>query len=349
MTADADGNEREGLRRVAPKPEMAVPEPLLESPLPLEETTEFVTPGEKLFVLAHLGVPKIESSDWTCDIVGLVRHPQALRYDDLAQFGQKTVATIHQCAGNPLDPTRPARLIANVEWRGVLLRDILERADLEPSCQYIWLYGQDYGKFKVPSYAGPYQEHYVKDLPLDYVLSSDVIVATHLNGQALPAKHGFPARIVAPGFYGHNSVKWLCRVEAAGRRANGYFTKELYNDRGSDGTEKPVWRIEPESILVSPGDGSTLAGSPVSIWGWAWSKSEVESVQISTDGGRFWHAAKIDKRQNRSWQRFSYQWTPEQAGRYEVICRAVDQDGHTQPMEGARNAVHRVTVTVATG
>jgi DMSO/TMAO reductase YedYZ molybdopterin-dependent catalytic subunit len=149
-----------------------------------------------------------------------------------------TLRAAHQCAGNPLEPTKPARTIANVEWRGVLLRDILQRVEVSPTCRYIWAYGQDCGSF----YGSPYQEHYVKDLPVDYVMQEDVLVATHLDGEPLPLKHGFPARVVAPGYYGTNSVKWLCRLEAAERRANGYFTNELYNDPAADGVgTKPVW------------------------------------------------------------------------------------------------------------
>jgi DMSO/TMAO reductase YedYZ molybdopterin-dependent catalytic subunit len=139
-------------------------------------------------------------------------------------------------------------LIANVEWRGVLLREILALARVEPSCRYIWAYGLDHGTF----YSSPHQEHYVKDLPLDYVMKHDVIVATHLNGEPLSPKHGFPARIVAPGYYGTNSVKWLCRVEAANRRANGHFTRELHNRLQRTATDI-VPRHERRSAAAEPG------------------------------------------------------------------------------------------------
>ena len=100
-------------------------------------------------------------------------------------------------------------------------------------------------------------------------MTHDVIVATHLNGEPLSPKHGFPARIVAPGYYGTNSVKWLCRIEAADRRANGDFTKELYNDRVPDsGAMKPVWAIEPASVTVSPGADNQLKADREMIFGW---------------------------------------------------------------------------------
>lgn len=143
----------------------------MEFPLPIGQTTEFITPREKLFVLAHFGIPQIASDSWSLDLVGLFGSPRSLRYADLAQFTPKTVRSLHQCAGNPLDPQQPMRIIANVEWRGVLLRDILEQARIAPSCRYLWAYGLDHGTFKTPSYSSPLQQHYVKDLPIEYVLS----------------------------------------------------------------------------------------------------------------------------------------------------------------------------------
>ncbi len=346
MTTKLTGPEptsREGLVRVAPKPRMEIAAPVLEWPLPIEQTTDFFTPTDKLFVLAHFGVPRIERESWRLDVAGLVGNPLSFRYADLARFAPVTLRAAHQCAGNPLDPTKPTRTIANVEWRGVLLRDILKRAELSSECRYVWAYGQDCGSFFS---AGPPQEHYVKDLPLDYVLSEDVLVATHLNGEPLPSKHGFPARVVAPGFYGTNSVKWLCRLEAADRRADGYFTKELYNDPAADGIgTKPVWRIEPESLIVSPANDSVLGAAEITISGWAWAPTEVDSVEISTDGGKTWHGAALDGKRDASWQRFRYAWAPPTAGRYEVMSRATDRQGRAQPLGGARNAVHTIVCT----
>lgn len=343
MNRESNASDREGLLRIAPKPGMAVPEPVLEFPLAPEQNTAFVTPSDKLFVLAHLGIPQIHLGSWSCDVVGLVAAPISLRYADLEQFTPKTVRTVFQCAGNPLDPTNPFRLVANLEWRGVLYREILELAQVDPSCRYIWAYGLDHGTF----YASPHQEHYVKDLPLEYVIKHDVIVATHLNGEPLPPKHGFPARIVAPGYYGTNSVKWLCHLEAADRRANGHFTRELYNDPiPGTGTTKPVWDIAPESVIVSPGKGNELKASIVLISGWARSFSEITSVEVSTDGGETWAPAELGAKKNGAWQRFSYQWAANHAGEFELVSRATDRDGRTQPIDGARNAVHRVGVRV---
>jgi sulfane dehydrogenase subunit SoxC len=343
MTQDSDGEAREGSRRVAPAPDMAVATPVLEFPLAPAQNTAFVTPSDKLFVLAHLGVPRLDVETWRVDVLGQVATPLSMDYAELAGLPQTVVTTVFQCAGNPQVPTQAFRVVANAEWRGVLLRELLARAGVAPSCTHVWLYGQDHG-----SYPGaPYQEHYVKDLPLDYVLLHDVIVATHLNGEPLTAAHGFPARIVAPGFYGTNSVKWLCRIEAADRRANGLFTRELYNDASVDAdAPAPVWHIAPESLIVTPGDGAVLSAEDVTIAGWAWAFDEIAAVAVSTDDGATWTPAQVTPRQAGAWQRFTCPWSPARVGPHALLCRATDRQGRAQPLAGARNAVHRIEVTV---
>ncbi|MGE0860852.1 MAG: molybdopterin-dependent oxidoreductase [Gammaproteobacteria bacterium] len=343
MTLESDDVEREGRRRVAPAPEMAVTTPVLEFPLGPAQNSAFVTPRDKLFVLAHLGVPRIDQETWRFDIAGQVGTALSFRYADLADLPQTSVTTAFQCAGNPQEPARPFRVAANVEWRGVLLRALLARAGVAPSCRYLWAYGLDHGSY----FGMPHQAHYVKDLPLDYVMSHEVIVATHMNGEPLSPAHGFPARIVAPGFYGTNSVKWLCRLEAADRRADGLFTRELYND-ASPGAETPapVWHIAPEALMVSPADGESISTGDKTITGWAWGYAEIVTVAVSTDGGATWGSAELAHRQAGAWQRFSCRWSPTHAGPHVLLCRATDSAGRTQPLEGARNAVHRVAVEV---
>lgn len=343
MTRDSDGEAREGSLRVAPAPDMAVATPVLEFPLAPAQNTAFLTPTDKLFVLAHLGVPRLDEATWRVDVGGQVTTPLSLGYAELASMPQTGVTTVFQCAGNPQAPTQALRVVANAEWRGVLLRELLARAGVAPCCTHVWLYGQDHG-----SYPGtPYQEHYVKDLPLDYVMQHDVLVATHLNGEPLRAAHGFPARIVAPGFYGTNSVKWLCRIEAADRRANGLFTRELYNDASVDADQPaPVWHIAPESLIVTPGDGAALSAEDVTIAGWAWAFDEIVAVAVSVDDGATWTPAEVTPRQASAWQRFTCPWSPMRAGPHALLCRATDRQGRTQPLAGARNAVHRVEVTV---
>jgi sulfane dehydrogenase subunit SoxC len=189
------------------------------------EMTDAVTPSQQLFVLAHFGIPRIDPARWSLTIDGLVGRARTLRLDDLKARSKKVVEAVHQCAGNPLEPDVPTRRIANVRWGGVDLAPLLDEVETEPRARFLWSYGLDGGDF-----AGISCEWYVKDLPLARLAADDVLLAYELNGAPLPAEHGSPVRLVVPGYYGTNSVKWLWRLHLAAHRAKGSFTTDFYND-----------------------------------------------------------------------------------------------------------------------
>ena len=176
-----------------------------------------------------------------------------------------------------------------------------------------------------------------------------------MNGEPLPAEHGFPARLVVPGYFGTNSVKWLWRLHLADRRADGLFTTDFYNDSLSEADiaaglppRRPVWATAPESIIVAPSPEAALAaGEPVEIWGWAWSFRGIAAVEVSVDGGASFARADLEPKRGWAWQRFSLQWRPAARGEAVLCARALEAGGTTQPFEGARNAVHTVRVSVA--
>lgn len=235
------------------------------------------------------------------------------------------------------------RRVMNVVWGGVSLSDILERAGVLPEARFVWSYGLDRG-----SYEGHAVDAYVKDLPLDRV-PQDVLVATELNGAPLPLVHGFPARLLVPGFYGTNSVKWLKSITLADRRADGPFTTALYNDPAPNGTSHPVWAVMPESAFVVPAPNAVLGLEESTIWGWAWGALPIASVTVSTDGGTSWREADLEPRRQFAWQRFSLAWRPEQLGDVVLMARARDESGAVQPATPARNTVHAVTIKVCAG
>ncbi len=309
-------------------------------PLAPHQRTERITPTENCFVLAHLGVPRIAAAGWSLSVEGLVRRKLRLDLAALKALPQTRLESFHQCAGAPKRPDLPMRRVMNVVWGGVLLSEVLERAGVLPEARFVWSYGLDHG-----TYEGHTVDNYAKDLPLDRVTES-VMIATELNGAPLPAEHGFPARLLVPGFYGTNSVKWLDRIVLTDRRADSPFTTALYNDPAADGTPLPVWAVMPESAIVAPAPDAVLDARETEIWGWAWGALPVASVEISTDGGITWRAAEIEPRRAFSWQRFSLKWRPERPGPAIIMARARDASGAVQPPADARNAVHRVAVTV---
>ncbi|HZD62954.1 MAG TPA: molybdopterin-dependent oxidoreductase, partial [Xanthobacteraceae bacterium] len=238
------------------------------------EMSDTITASKDVFVLAHLGIPRINPAQWRLSIDGLIGKARTLGLDDLKARPKSTVEAVHQCCGNPLEPKLPTRRVVNVRWGGVDLAALLDELDLDPRARFLWSYGHDGGDF-----AGTDCDWYVKDMRLERLAAGGVLVAYEMNDAPLAAEHGFPVRLVVPGYYGTNSVKWLWRLHVASHRADTLFTTSLYNDAADEHdiaagfpARRPVWAIEPESIIVAPApDASIAVGERTEIRGWAWS------------------------------------------------------------------------------
>jgi DMSO/TMAO reductase YedYZ molybdopterin-dependent catalytic subunit len=332
------------VKRVALKPKMAVSEPVIKNSIEPQHVASDITDTKDLFVLAHAGVPEVDAAEWSLEICGLVGIERTFTLADLRHLPLREVTSIHRCAGNPFDPTTSSRQIANVSWRGVDLRTLLDATGVDPRATHLWTYGLECGEF-----FGHEVTHYVKDVPLPRVSEGDVLIALELNGKELSAEHGFPARLVIPGYYGTNHVKWICRLELADRRPEGLFTTQLYFDAPEGGERKPVWEIDPEAIFVSPLPSATIGNQPHRVWGRAWSSAEVVLVEVSVDGGKSWNEAELSPRKGHAWQTFALEWQPLGPGIYRLLCRATDAAGRTQPMSGWRNEVHSIEVDVSEG
>jgi DMSO/TMAO reductase YedYZ molybdopterin-dependent catalytic subunit len=316
-------------------------------PLAPHQMRDRLTRVEDAIVLCHLGVPRLDRDAWSLTIDGLVERPLTVRFDDLTRYPKVEVTSFHQCAGSPLQPFEPTRRVCNVTWGGTRLADLLADCRPRAEAKYIWSHGADFGAF-----SGVTVDAYTKDLPLARV-AADTLVAYEMNGRALPAEHGFPARLVVPGFYGTNSVKWLAGMTLAQGRATGPFTTRWYNDPVLDdagretGKTAPVWSIVPESIIVAPAPDATLAMSTAhEIWGWAWADGGVAGVEVRLGDDASWVAAALEPPNGRQWQRFSLAWTPRAGGTVVLASRATSMAGTIQPVSGRRNAVHSVPVNV---
>jgi DMSO/TMAO reductase YedYZ molybdopterin-dependent catalytic subunit len=310
------------------------------------QATDSVTAQRDLFVLAHLGVPQVDAAQWRLEIGGLVDRPLTLALDDIRRLPSRQVESFHQCAGFPRRADLAVRRVANVVWSGVDLADLLQTCGVGPDARFLWAYGLDHGH-----YDGVTAKWYVKDVPLSRLTDGGVLLAYAVNGEPLTPEHGFPLRLIVPGYYGTNSVKWLWRIELAQGRATGPFTTELYNDPNpSTGGTRPVWDAPPESLIVAPAPGP-IPAAPLTIWGWAWAAAGVAkvdvSVDVSVDGNETWLPARLEPRQQWSWQRFALDWQPAGTGSFTLAARATDTRGAIQPMQKARNAVHTVAISVA--
>lgn len=323
--------------------------PVRRFPLRPHQLVHEFTPTSDVFVLAPLGIPQVDVASWQLQVTGLVERPLTLSFDEIVKFPKQELKAFHQCAGDPRQPTLPTRRIANVIWGGVELARVLSRVDVKSDASFVWACGLDHGV-----YADTPVDSYIKDLPLKEAIS-DALLAYELNGDPLSPEHGYPLRLVMPGYYGTNSVKWVYRLELARARAQGVFTTKFYNDpvppsdQEPAGGSRPVWQTAPESVIVSPEPKKKLSEGLAEVWGWAWANRGVRQVEVSVDAGQTWRLAELDEATEHSWQKFRLQWRAENQGPAVLMSRATDRAGEVQPHDGARNAIYAVTIEVVAG
>ena len=205
-------------------------------------------------------------------------------------------------------------------------------------------------------------QQYERSLPLAEALESDAILAWGIGDVPLPPQHGFPLRLVVPGWYGMTNVKWLERITVLDAPFDGYQQARGYRLRqAEDEPGEPVSRMLPRALMRPPGvpDFMTrrrfVALGPCRLEGRAWSgRGAISRVEVSADGGVTWHDAELGDAPGRfAWRAWSYDWTPAGPGDHELLCRATDAAGSTQPLEPlwnlggyANNAAQRIPVTV---
>lgn len=212
-----------------------------------------------------------------------------------------------------------------------------------PDANYVWSEGLDYGEF-----AGVKADRYQKDLPVGKALFPEVLLAYEMNGEPLSRNRGGPVRLIVPGWFGTNMTKWLCKLSLHSHRAQGPFTTTFYNEidpTDPNGGMRPVWTVEPNSMIVNPAQLAKLQSPEIEIRGWAWSYDGINAVEVSLDGGHIWTTADVEQRVDFSWQLFTVK-IPLQPGYYTAIARAISSSGAQQPMSGRRNHVHFVQFEV---
>ena len=315
-------------------------------PPPPDKLDTFLTPDNSLFQTIHMGAAEVSTEKWRLVVTGIVERPYAITLKQLRRLPSKTVTSLHECYGSPLVPqTKALWRIGNVAWTGVPLRTLLEKAGLKPGARFVWSEGLDRGKY------GPVEaDRYQKDLPIEKALSDEVLVAYEMNSQPLSKNRGAPVRLVVPGYFGTNSTKWLSKLTVQDKRAPSPFTTTLYNERypPDDPTceSRPIWKVQPNSMIVKPAPDSEVEGPEVAIEGWAWSEDGVSRVEISDNDGETWISSRIEERMGFSWQRFIAKLglSP---GSHTLLAKATGTDGRTQPLGEGRNHVHRVTIVVS--
>jgi DMSO/TMAO reductase YedYZ molybdopterin-dependent catalytic subunit len=312
--------------------------------MPLSGFSDYLTPIEHFFVRTHVYVPTVNLNDWRLSIDGEVATPLTLTMEELKKLPSVQLDSVVECAGNGrgfVDPPVPGLQwtngsVGNGRWRGVRLADVLKRAGMKDSGKEILFNGAD-----VP--IGTMQD-FRRTITVKKALDTNTLLAYEMNGVTLPVKHGFPLRVVAPGWASDSWVKWLTNITVLDKEFDGFWMKNAYRKPdhpiapGSAlAPEKmvPVTSLRVKSVISSPIDGTSVKlGDPVNMHGAAWSGDQgpVTSVDVSTDGGRTWKSADLgpDKSQF-GWRQWSFSFTPNRESYYNVMARATDASGDKQP------------------
>jgi len=332
--------------------------------MPLEALRWDVTPLGLHYLLTHYDIPEVDPATWRLELDGLVARPLSLSLEELrARPGREVVATM-ECAGNGRARIEPHvvsqpwlhEAVGTARWRGAPLQPLLDEAGVLDGGSDVLFVGLDRGV------EGGEEQAYARSVPLSEALREDVLLAYEINGVPLPPQHGFPLRLLVPGWYGMTSVKWLARITVLDAPHDGYQMRDSYRVRQEEGEEGiPLARMQVRALMIPPGIPEFLSRARIVeageclVRGRAWSgEAEVAGVEVSTNGGETWAEAQLEASALGpwAWRSWSFAWQAE-PGEHELCCRARDAAGNVQPLEPpwnlggyANNAVQRVAVIV---
>ncbi|MFZ0589791.1 MAG: molybdopterin-dependent oxidoreductase [Bryobacteraceae bacterium] len=303
----------------------------LSYPLKIVEGT--ITRPNLFFVRDHFDEPEVSLDRWNLRIDGAVARPFELGFSDLAEMPSKKIRAVLECAGNAAGGSA----VSCGEWEGVPLSMLLERSQPSADAAFVMLEGADSGRLFQDSPPLPYSQI----VPIAKCREPESLIAYKLNDLTLPARNGFPARALFPGWYGMDSVKWLQRITVLRPSDRGTIFQQsgmnrIYNRvarvNGALRTTR-LSGIQVKSAVAWPSDGAKLPAGKHVIWGFAWSGAEaIRTVSASLDGGRNWSNAGLENRPDTyGWVRWRYEWSA-QPGDYILMSRASDQGGNTQPL-----------------
>jgi DMSO/TMAO reductase YedYZ molybdopterin-dependent catalytic subunit len=338
----------------------------LDLEMPVEGFSDYITPIDRFFVRTHVYTPRVDVGQWRLTVGGEVANTLTLTLDDIRQMASVEVVSVLECAGNGrsfYEPSMPGLqwghgAVGNGRWRGVRLADVLKRAGLKASPKEVLFNGADVPLGTMPDFQ--------RSIPMAKALHPATLLAYEMNGEALPVEHGFPLRLVVPGWAGDSWIKWVTSINVLNREHDGFWMARAYRHPGrpvepgvplAPEQMQSVTSLRVKSIILEPLDGASGSGKPMTIRGAAWSgdAGPVRSVEVSVDAGRTWTQASMrrDQRTDFGWRLWEYRWTPPRDAYYTILARARDAAGNIQPLEQEWNpsgylwnVVPRVNVNV---
>jgi sulfite oxidase len=329
----------------------------------------FITPTELFFVRNHAPVPEVDGAKYQLRLDGLIESTLNLTLDEIKKnFSRKTVAATLQCAGNRrVDLMRVAKIpgevawgaeaISTATWTGAPLQEVLRAAKPATQAAHVAFTGLDEVERKNQRFG------FGGSVPLEKALSAEVLLAYEMNGEPLAPTHGYPLRVVVPGYIGARSVKWLAEITLQTEPSRNYFQAHAYKlfppqvNADSVDWSKGLMLGEQSlnAVICRPQENEKIAAGRVQVQGYAMAGGDrrVERVDVSIDGGATWTSAALpEERKAHVWCLWEtvLDFKP---GQCEIIARSVDSAANSQPEEARHvwnfkgymnNAWHKVNV-----
>ena len=292
---------------------------------------EPITPNELFYcVTKNVVDPRVNVDLWHLEVTGLVENRATWRFQDLAGLPAREQQTTLMCISNGLD----AGLISNALWKGVPLRDLLDRAAPLSNAARVRFHGVD---------------NYTDTIPLEKAMEPTTLLAYEMNGVQLPHRHGYPLRVIVPGYFGEKHVKWLTRIELTDANAKGFYETQGW---GPDFMAPTRSRIDVPEYEARFSLGELNA--PIQVKGMAYGGDRgISRVEVSFDDEKSWHDANIYYvGGDLSWSLWKTEWAPAAAGDYTLVVRATDGEGDVQEFEEDRGwfsgvtGLHKINVRI---
>lgn len=310
---------------------------------PADALSSWLTKTDQFYIRNHFPQPKLDAATYRLSVTGHVETPLELSLDELRKDA-KTVPLTLECAGNGRVFLTPQvrglqwgiGAVGTAEWSGVPLGAVLERAKVKAGAVDVILVGADSGTIAVDP-TSPGSIPFDRGIPVAKAKQDEVLLATAMNNEPLTASHGAPVRAVVGGWYGMASVKWLTKIIVTDRPYGGFWQTldySVWERRHGLPSLVPLTAMQPKAVIVSHGlNAAVAAGKPVTVSGMAWAgEQKVAKVEFSADGGTTWAAATLTGAEKPlCWRSWEYAWTPTVRGPAQLVAKATDAAGVTQP------------------
>lgn len=297
-----------------------------------DQLSSWMTPNEDFFTVSHYNRPVLKAEEWQLQIGGLVERPITLSLDQIRARPRQEVAFTLECGGNHGFNWFTGG-IGNARWAGTPLAPILQAAGIQKNGIEVVFFGSDEGEEEVRDIK--MKQHFSRSMSVEDALASANLLCYEMNGTPLSPLHGFPLRLIAPGWYGVANVKWLKRIEVIDKRWAGRFMAKDYvtirEERAENGEIVWTQKVVGPALLKSVTAKVSMKDGKHRIYGAAWGRP-IQRVDVRIDDGP-WRSATIDRGQEYefAWKFWYLDWEGATAGEHTITSRAIDKAGQVQP------------------